>query len=193
MYRSLYEYVQVWIQYNKICYTKPDSFYHYDIRAYTCMIYNVTYINHTSMHMATGTAFGCSLRVLFRGLVRAFAGHLGVRELLALWDRVLVFDSLRPLALFAVAIFSFRQLNLLQVRTAAAAKVSPASDCYTNTLLYASPALSSGNTYKAVASGGQRGQPPPPPPTRYFCPFPPRTCTDSWLKTSLSTMILMHK
>lgn len=64
-----------------------------------------------------------SLRVSFRWLVRAFAGHLLVRELFALWDRVVVCDSLRPLALLAVAVFSFRRHNLLQVRTAAAAEV----------------------------------------------------------------------
>ena len=63
------------------------------------------------------------MRIAFKWLMRAFAGHLFVRELLALWDRVIAFDSLEILSLFAVALFSFRRANLLHANTAPAAEV----------------------------------------------------------------------
>lgn len=63
------------------------------------------------------------LRIAFKWLMRAFAGHLFVGELFSLWDRIIAFDSLDILPLFAVAIFSFRRANLLCANTSPAAEV----------------------------------------------------------------------
>ncbi|XP_013412798.1 TBC1 domain family member 19-like isoform X2 [Lingula anatina] len=62
------------------------------------------------------------LRIAFKWLIRAFSGYLDSEQVLLLWDRVLAYNSLEILAVLAVAIFSFRKTNLLQVGTASAAE-----------------------------------------------------------------------
>ncbi|XP_067950063.1 TBC1 domain family member 19-like [Watersipora subatra] len=57
------------------------------------------------------------LRIVFKWLMRAYSGFLSSEEVLRLWDKILAYDSLEILSVLAVAIFSFRKLNLLQVRT----------------------------------------------------------------------------
>ena len=53
------------------------------------------------------------LRLVFRWLVRAFSGYLRVSQLLQLWELVLAYDSLRPLALLAAAVLAYRRASLL--------------------------------------------------------------------------------
>ncbi|KAF0313989.1 TBC1 domain family member 19 [Amphibalanus amphitrite] len=53
------------------------------------------------------------LRLVFRWLVRAFSGYLRVSQLLSLWELVLAYDSLRPLALLAAAVLAYRRASLL--------------------------------------------------------------------------------
>lgn len=70
---------------------------------------------------------GCQpLKIAFKWLVRAFAGYLGTEQLLLLWDRVIGFQNLTFLPLLAVAIFLFRQSNLLSITTAAGVEASMA-------------------------------------------------------------------
>mmetsp|Transcript_17957 Transcript_17957/g.61213 ORF Transcript_17957/g.61213 Transcript_17957/m.61213 type:complete len:527 (-) Transcript_17957:503-2083(-) len=47
----------------------------------------------------------------------AFVGHLGVGQVHLLWDRIIAFDSLFPLAILSAAIFSFRKDALLDAKT----------------------------------------------------------------------------
>ena len=57
---------------------------------------------------------GCPpLRLAMPWLVHAFAGFLPIEQLLLLWDRVLGFESLHPLALLAAAVLRFRRTHLL--------------------------------------------------------------------------------
>ncbi|XP_070197839.1 TBC1 domain family member 19-like isoform X2 [Littorina saxatilis] len=66
---------------------------------------------------------GCQpLKIAFKWLMRAFSGFLASDQVLLLWDRVLSFDSLEILPVFAVAIFSFRKSNLMKVQTYNAAE-----------------------------------------------------------------------
>ncbi|KAL8612925.1 hypothetical protein ACOMHN_035002 [Nucella lapillus] len=62
------------------------------------------------------------LKIAFKWLMRAFSGFLDSDQVLLLWDRVLAFDSLEILPVFAVAIFSFRKTNLMKVLTYNAAE-----------------------------------------------------------------------
>ncbi|PIK48717.1 putative TBC1 domain family member 19 [Apostichopus japonicus] len=62
------------------------------------------------------------LRLAFKWLMRAFSGYLASDQLLLLWDRILGFNSLEPLAILAVAIFAFRRVNLLETSSYAAAE-----------------------------------------------------------------------
>ena len=63
------------------------------------------------------------LRLAFKWLIRAFSGYLSSEQVLLLWDRVLAYNSMDILAVLAVAIFSFRRSNLVQVQTFNAAEV----------------------------------------------------------------------
>jgi len=47
--------------------------------------------------------------------MRAFSGYLASNQLLALWDRIVAFDSLEILPVLAVSIFLFRKGNVLTV------------------------------------------------------------------------------
>ncbi|CAF1636047.1 unnamed protein product [Adineta ricciae] len=54
------------------------------------------------------------LRIAFKWMMRAFSGYLACNQLLALWDRILAYDSLEILAVLAVAIFVLRKGNVLK-------------------------------------------------------------------------------
>jgi len=54
------------------------------------------------------------LKVAFNWIVFAFAGYLEPDQILALWDRVLAWDSLIVIPLVAAAIFSYREQKLLE-------------------------------------------------------------------------------
>ena len=55
--------------------------------------------------------------------MRAFSGYLASNQLLALWDRILAFDSLEILPVLAVSIFVFREENVLTVSNETAIEV----------------------------------------------------------------------
>lgn len=63
------------------------------------------------------------LRIAFKWMMRAFSGYLASNQLLALWDRILAFDSLEILPVLAVSIFIFRQENVLTVSSETAIEV----------------------------------------------------------------------
>ena len=48
------------------------------------------------------------LQIAFSWIRFAFAQYLRVEEILHLWDRVIAFDDLTPVAVLAAAIFAFR-------------------------------------------------------------------------------------
>lgn len=50
------------------------------------------------------------LRIAFKWMMRAFSGYLASNQLLALWDRILAYDSLEILSGRPVLFFSFVQL-----------------------------------------------------------------------------------
>ncbi|UJR07581.1 hypothetical protein I4U23_011869 [Adineta vaga] len=54
------------------------------------------------------------LRIAFKWMMRAFSGYLASNQLLALWDRILAYDSLEILAVLAAAIFVLRKGNVLK-------------------------------------------------------------------------------
>lgn len=54
------------------------------------------------------------LTFAFPWMMTAFAGHLSTEEVILLWDRIIGFNSLEVLPVFAVSIFQFRASNLLQ-------------------------------------------------------------------------------
>ncbi|CAM4843682.1 unnamed protein product [Rotaria magnacalcarata] len=60
------------------------------------------------------------LRIAFKWMMRAFSGYLASNQLLALWDRILAYDSLEILSLLAVAIFVLRKGNVLTVTSESA-------------------------------------------------------------------------
>ncbi|CAH8548729.1 unnamed protein product [Heterobilharzia americana] len=63
-------------------------------------------------------SFGAQpIRFVFKWLMRAFSGFLAPDQVLLLWDRILGFDSLEILPVLAVAIFSYRRVNLLLVKS----------------------------------------------------------------------------
>ncbi|CAD5123718.1 DgyrCDS12037 [Dimorphilus gyrociliatus] len=62
------------------------------------------------------------LKISFKWIIRAFSGYLCSEQVLLLWDRILAYDSLEILAVLAVAIFSFRKTNLLQIQSFQAAE-----------------------------------------------------------------------
>lgn len=53
------------------------------------------------------------LHIAMPWLVSAFATHLDAAETLQLWDRIIGFDSLLPLAMFAAAVIRFRREAVL--------------------------------------------------------------------------------
>ncbi|WZN62078.1 Rab-GAP TBC domain-containing protein [Chloropicon roscoffensis] len=57
------------------------------------------------------------LSLAFPWIVHAFADALVPEQVLLLWDRVVGFDSLVPLVLFAVSIFHYRKAELLECDT----------------------------------------------------------------------------
>uniref|UniRef100_A0A1I8GPY3 Rab-GAP TBC domain-containing protein n=1 Tax=Macrostomum lignano TaxID=282301 RepID=A0A1I8GPY3_9PLAT len=62
------------------------------------------------------------LRIAFRWMMLAFSGLLLPEQVLLLWDRIVAYDSLTILPLFAVGVFSFRKHNLLQTKSFSAAE-----------------------------------------------------------------------
>nr|XP_061816228.1 TBC1 domain family member 19-like isoform X2 [Nerophis lumbriciformis] len=62
------------------------------------------------------------LRIAFKWMVRAFSGYLSTDQLLFLWDRILGYDSLEPVAVLAAAVFAFRAENLMEVTCLASAE-----------------------------------------------------------------------
>eukprot|EP00928_Gymnodinium_smaydae_P003181 TRINITY_DN11130_c0_g1_i3.p1 TRINITY_DN11130_c0_g1~~TRINITY_DN11130_c0_g1_i3.p1 ORF type:complete len:592 (+),score=134.53 TRINITY_DN11130_c0_g1_i3:90-1865(+) len=75
-------------------------------------------VPHVCCHLSQLGAVAQPLRVAFPWIVRGFVGFLRVDQLLALWDRILGFDSTEPIALLAAAIFVYRSKQLLAVRSA---------------------------------------------------------------------------
>uniref|UniRef100_H2Z7P5 Rab-GAP TBC domain-containing protein n=1 Tax=Ciona savignyi TaxID=51511 RepID=H2Z7P5_CIOSA len=68
---------------------------------------------------------GCQpLKIAFKWLVRGFSGYLATDQLLLLWDRIVGYGSLVVLPLLAVAVFLFRQSNLLLINSASAVEGS---------------------------------------------------------------------
>jgi len=55
------------------------------------------------------------LKFAFKWIMRAFSGFLSSSQLLELWDRVLAFNSLEILSIFAVGVFLYRKHNLMLV------------------------------------------------------------------------------
>ncbi|KAJ7325682.1 hypothetical protein OS493_029108 [Desmophyllum pertusum] len=62
------------------------------------------------------------LRLAFNWIIYAFAGYLDTEQLLLLWDRIFAYDSMELLAVFAMAILSYRRTNLLEVTNLQAAQ-----------------------------------------------------------------------
>jgi hypothetical protein len=50
-------------------------------------------------------------------MIHAFVRHLEVEQVLLLWDRVIGYDSVLPLAIAAAAIIAFRRDTLLAAST----------------------------------------------------------------------------
>eukprot|EP00048_Salpingoeca_helianthica_P003701 m.69758 g.69758 ORF g.69758 m.69758 type:complete len:526 (-) comp12848_c0_seq2:38-1615(-) len=70
-----------------------------------------THQPHLCRHLQ---AISCDhLAVVVPWLVQAFAGFLEPLQVMLLWDRIVGFDSLEPLAVLAAAIFAFRKQKLL--------------------------------------------------------------------------------
>lgn len=62
------------------------------------------------------------LKVAFKWMIRGFSGFLASEQVLHLWDRMIGYNSLAILPVTAAAIFSFRKVNLMQVKTSQAAE-----------------------------------------------------------------------
>lgn len=60
------------------------------------------------------------LRIAFKWMMRGFSGYLASNQLLALWDRILAYESLELLSVLAVSIFLFRKTNVLTVNSESA-------------------------------------------------------------------------
>lgn len=68
---------------------------------------------------------GCQpLKIAFKWMMRAFAGYLATDQLFQLWDRVIGYGTLQLLPLLSVAIFLFRQSNLLSISSPNAIEAS---------------------------------------------------------------------
>lgn len=59
------------------------------------------------------------LRLVFRWIMRGFAGHLPPEQLLFLWDLLLAYDTMEVFPLLAATILSFRRDNIMQVHSLA--------------------------------------------------------------------------
>jgi len=68
--------------------------------------------------------FFTRLKIAFKWLVRAFSGYLSTDQLLLLWDRIVGYGNLLLLPVLAVAIFLFRQTNLLLITSSSGVEVS---------------------------------------------------------------------
>ncbi|CAF0705607.1 unnamed protein product [Brachionus calyciflorus] len=55
------------------------------------------------------------LRIAFKWIIRAFSGSLLSSQLLELWDRILAFNSLEILSVFAAGVFMYRRQNLMSI------------------------------------------------------------------------------
>ncbi|KAI0232518.1 TBC1 domain family member 19 [Lamellibrachia satsuma] len=62
------------------------------------------------------------LKIAFKWLIRAFSGYLASEQVLLLWDRILAYNTLEILPVLALAIFTFRKTNLMQVASSTAAE-----------------------------------------------------------------------
>ena len=89
--------------------------------------WNCPNILYPSCEISTTCYVLTRLRLAFKWLIRAFSGYLSSEQVLLLWDRVLAYNSMDILAVLAVAIFSFRRSNLVQVQTFNAAEVGTLS------------------------------------------------------------------
>jgi hypothetical protein len=58
------------------------------------------------------------LKIAFPWIVRGFVGFLETKELFQLWDRIIGYDGLEIIAVFAAAIFVFREKVIVNARTA---------------------------------------------------------------------------
>lgn len=88
-----------------------------------CLMFETLLQNQESELFFYLRNIGCQpLKIAFKWLMRAFSGFLASDEVLLLWDRIIAFDSLEILPVFAVAIFSFRKTNLMKVTTFNAAE-----------------------------------------------------------------------
>ncbi|RNA11133.1 TBC1 domain family member 19 [Brachionus plicatilis] len=55
------------------------------------------------------------IKIAFKWIIRAFSGYLQSSQLLELWDRMLAFNSLEILPIFAAGIFLYRRQSLMSV------------------------------------------------------------------------------
>lgn len=62
------------------------------------------------------------LRIALPWIVHGFATELEVDQVLLLWDRVIGFDTLLPIALLAVGVFRFKRTALLACRKVSTAE-----------------------------------------------------------------------
>ncbi|KAF0754409.1 hypothetical protein AaE_005353 [Aphanomyces astaci] len=69
------------------------------------------------------------LVIAFPWIQSAFSGVLEIDQVLLLWDRVVGYDSLEIIAIFAAALFTFRSHELLQVT-----KIDDVKDLFTDAL-----------------------------------------------------------
>jgi len=63
------------------------------------------------------------LRLVFGWMVSVFAGYLDTHEVLLLWDRIVGFNTLAVLPVFAVAVLEFRAANLFKSTSLSEAEV----------------------------------------------------------------------
>lgn len=77
-----------------------------------------TVVPHVSFHLAELGAEVAPLRIAFPWIVRGFVGFLRADQVLALWDRVIGFDSTEIIAVLAAAVFVFRARLVLNAATA---------------------------------------------------------------------------
>lgn len=104
-----------------------------------------------------------ALRVAAPWMIRAFVRDLEVEQVLLLWDRVIGFDSVLPLAVAAAGVITFRRDALLAASSAA--KVAEAVEDLTQiqviplmqAFLFFNDGLSAAGAASASGGGGKRG------------------------------------
>lgn len=57
------------------------------------------------------------LKIVFKWIIKGFSGFLLSSQLLELWDRILAYNSLEILSIFAAGVFLYRKQNIISVGT----------------------------------------------------------------------------